>query len=56
VGGANYGDTQRTLTLPEAIQKVYPGVGKVLTTSEAREIINQYGANLPIGTSVTEQA
>lgn len=53
---AHYGDTARTLTLPEAIQKVYLGVGKVLTTSEAREIINQYGANLPIGTSVTEQA
>ena len=32
----------------EAIQKAYLGVGKVLTSDEARELVNRYGANLAI--------
>lgn len=44
---AIYGKGQRDLTLPEAIQKTYLGVGSILTTNEARDIVNEYGANLP---------
>jgi len=40
--------TQRDLSIAEAIQKVYLGVGVVITEDEAREIVNQYGGNLPI--------
>lgn len=32
----------------EAIQKAYLGVGKVLTSDEARKLVNRYGANLAI--------
>lgn len=32
----------------EAIQKAYLGVGKVLTSDEARELVNQFGGNLKI--------
>ncbi len=40
----------------EAIQKAYLGVGKVLTSDEARELVNQYGANLAIpGPDFTEE-
>lgn len=35
--------------LAEIIQKIYLGVGVVLTIDEAREIVNQAGANLPRG-------
>ncbi|MEN1262966.1 phage portal protein, partial [Pseudomonas aeruginosa] len=32
----------------EAVQKVYLGVGKMLTADEARELVNRYGAGLPV--------
>lgn len=35
-------------TVAETVQKVYLGVGPVLTTDEAREIVNAAGGNLPI--------
>jgi HK97 family phage portal protein len=38
----------RELSVAEAIQKVYLGVGKVITSEEARLIVNELGANLPI--------
>ena len=41
-------DESRQLSAVEAVQKVYLGVGSVLTTDEARELINQAGANLPV--------
>lgn len=41
------GDT-RDLSVAEAVQKVYLGVGKVLTIDEAREIVNTFGAALPV--------
>ena len=41
-------DEARKLTVPEAVQKTYLGVGSVLTTEEARQIINEAGGNLPI--------
>lgn len=40
--------TKRDQTIAETIQKVYLGVGKVLTSDEAREIANAAGANLPV--------
>lgn len=44
------------LSAVEAIQKAYLGVGKVLTSDEARELINQAGADLTIpGPDFTEQ-
>lgn len=39
---------QRALSAVEAVQKAYLGVGKVITTDEAREMINQAGADLAI--------
>ena len=36
------------MTAVEAIQKAYLGVGKVLTSDEARRLVNQYGADLDI--------
>jgi hypothetical protein len=41
-------DKSESRELAEIIQKIYLGVGKVLTSDEAREIINQAGGNLPI--------
>jgi len=38
----------RELSIAEVVQKVYLGVGKVLTVDEARQIVNQAGADLPI--------
>lgn len=38
---------QRQRDLVEAIQKIYLGVGKVVTVDEARTILNTYGAELP---------
>jgi HK97 family phage portal protein len=35
-------------TVAETVQKVYLGVGPVLTSDEAREIVNAAGGNLPI--------
>ena len=38
----------RDLTVADTVQKVYLGVGPVLTTDEAREIVNAAGANLSV--------
>lgn len=40
--------TERSLSAAEAVQKVYLGVGSVLTADEAREIINEAGADLKV--------
>lgn len=43
------GDRSNTMSaraLAEAVQKIYLGVGKVLTSEEAREILNREGAGL----------
>jgi HK97 family phage portal protein len=40
--------TARELSIAEMVQKVYLGVGKVITSDEAREIVNGAGANLAI--------
>lgn len=45
---AGAADEVRRLSVAEAVQKVYLGVGKVLTSDEAREIINEAGGNLPV--------
>lgn len=42
---AEIGTTAREIA--EAIQKIYLGVGKVITADEAREIINRLGLGLP---------
>ncbi|TRO38564.1 phage portal protein [Pseudomonas sp. ALS1131] len=39
---------EKEMTAVEAIQKAYLGVGKVLTSDEARRLVNQYGADLEI--------
>jgi len=39
-------DEAKTLSLVEQIQKIYLGVGTVIDTAEAREILNRGGANL----------
>ncbi|MHA7270406.1 phage portal protein [Arthrobacter sp. HLT1-20] len=49
IGGAEGGEqteAQTARALAELVQKIYLGVGKVLTVQEAREIINQAGGNL----------
>jgi len=47
-------EQQAARNLAEIIQKVYLGVGVVLTEDEARELLNQAGANLPVpGPEVT---
>lgn len=43
-GGAD----ERSLSLPEALQKLYLSVGPVITPDEARRIANEYGADLDI--------
>lgn len=48
-------DDARKLTAAEAVQKVYLGVGSVLTKDEARQIVNDAGGNLT-GTGPTEGA
>jgi hypothetical protein len=40
--------TAKEITIAESIQKVYLGVGKVITSDEAREIVNNAGANLAV--------
>jgi hypothetical protein len=40
-------------SLPELIQKIYLGVGEVITSEEARAILNQYGANLDLSIDPT---
>lgn len=39
---------QRSLSVAEVVQKVYLGVGKVITSDEARQIVNDAGAALRI--------
>lgn len=48
IGGDGDTDEARQLSVAEAVQKVYLGVGKVLTADEAREIVNDAGGRLPI--------
>lgn len=43
-----YGPPTRPLGPAEAVQKAYLGVGTVITSDEARELVNAAGANLPI--------
>lgn len=43
-----YGSPGAPLSPAEAVQKAYLGVGKVVTSDEAREIVNQSGANLSV--------
>jgi phage portal protein BeeE len=43
---------QQARDLVEMIQKVYLGVGVVITAEEGREILNQAGANLPPNTQI----
>jgi hypothetical protein len=40
--------TARELNIAEVVQKVYLGVDKVITSDEAREIINNAGGNLTL--------
>lgn len=46
--GAPKSEEPSPIELANLIQKIYLGVGKVITTDEAREIANSAGANLPI--------
>lgn len=48
------GGGQRSRDVAEVIQKVYLGVGKVITADEAREIINAAGADLAVPGPVME--
>lgn len=41
-------DAAQARALVEGVQKVYLGVGKVLSTDEARSILNRLGANLAV--------
>jgi hypothetical protein len=40
--------TARELNIAEVVQKVYLGVDKVITSDEARQIVNEAGGNLTI--------
>jgi HK97 family phage portal protein len=46
--GSDSASGQRQLSVAEVVQKVYLGVGVVLTADEAREIVNKAGGDLPI--------
>lgn len=46
----------RELQLVEQIQKIYLGVGAVITAAEAREILNRSGAGLDVNAPVTGPA
>jgi|GEM_PF-665439 len=49
---AVYPETDRSVSAVEAVQKVYLGVGKVITEDEARQILNDTaGLALPMGVS-----
>lgn len=51
------GGAPKEMELVEAIQKVYLGVGKVITVAEAREILNQrFGISLDPDTDLEEEA
>jgi len=41
-------NNERALSAVEAVQKAYLGVGKVITSDEARQLVNQADADLPI--------
>lgn len=45
---APIGSASRDLSVAEAVQKVYLGVGSVITPDEAREIVNSMGGNLDV--------
>ncbi len=45
---AGDGGNERDLTAAEAVQKVYLGVGTVVTSDEARQIVNEAGGDLVI--------
>lgn len=45
---APVGSASRDLSVAEAVQKVYLGVGSVITPDEAREIVNSVGGNLDV--------
>lgn len=47
-------EEQKARNLTEMIQKVYLGVGVVLTADEAREILNAAGGDLPAGFTPTQ--
>lgn len=53
--GGSSGASARSLSVAEVIQKVYLGVGKVITAAEARQIINDAGAELDISRSLSEE-
>jgi hypothetical protein len=55
VGNFDAGMSDETRALVEMIQKVYLGVGKVLTSDEARAILNRAGANLKIPGDLTPE-
>lgn len=48
LGGVDEGDEASVRNLVEMVQKVYLGVGSVLTVDEARELLNRAGAGLPV--------
>jgi len=41
-------DSKREMNIAEVVQKVYLGVDKVITSDEAREIVNQAGGSLSL--------
>jgi len=45
---ANPAKTQKELNIAEVVQKVYLGVDKVITSDEARQIVNEAGGNLSV--------
>lgn len=45
---ATYGNSTKQRDLAETIQKIYLGVGKVITSEEARRIANEAGADLDL--------
>lgn len=47
-GGRPAENARQARNIVEMVQKVYLGIGKVVTTDEARELINQAGGSLPI--------
>lgn len=52
-GGSESSDPEHARKIAEIIQKIYLGVGVVLTPDEAREIVNRAGADLPDGVDPT---
>jgi len=48
-GAETEGASSRELAVAEVLQKVYLAVGKVITADEARQIVNDAGATLPLG-------